>query len=100
MSAEKSRVSSHRPALQSAGRIVYDKTNGDIVHMHRTLWREGREAPPSSHVDAEARRLAVKIGHRPEHALAVLAADVDKLERDAAYVVDLQTKELVRRTRA
>ena len=95
-----SHVSTHRPALQSTGRAVYDKTNGDLIHLHQTLWREGREAPAASHVDAEARRLAVKIGGRPEHTLAVLAADFDELDHEAAYAVDLQTKKLVKRTRA
>jgi hypothetical protein len=34
----KSHVSTHRPALQSTGRAVYDKTNGDLIHLHQTLW--------------------------------------------------------------
>ena len=98
--SHKAHVSTHRPALQSAGRVVYDKTNGDVIHMHQALWRAGREAPASSQVDAEARRLAVKIGGRQEHTLAVLAADFDKLDHEAAYAVDVQTKNLVKRTRA
>ena len=96
----KSHVSTHRPVLQNAGRVVYDKTSGDIVHLHQTLWRAGHQAPATSHVDAEARRLAVKIAGRPEHTLAVLAADLDKLDHESTYAVDLQTKELVKRTRA
>jgi hypothetical protein len=93
------RRSTHRPALQSAGRVVYDITNGDIIHMHQTLWRANGQTPAPSHVDGEARRLAVKIGGRPEHTLAVLAADFDKLDHGTAYAVDLQTKKLVKRTR-
>jgi hypothetical protein len=95
--SDKSHVSKHRPALQSAGRAVYDTTSGDIVHFHQTLWRAGREAPAAAHVDAEARRLAVKIGGRPERALAVVAADLDKLDHRTGYAVDLKTKKLVKR---
>lgn len=92
--------STHRAALQSAGRVVYDKTNGEIIHMHQILWRARGGAPAASHIDAEARRHAARIGGRPEHTLAVMAADFEKLDHDTAYAVDVETKELIKRTRA
>lgn len=93
---------SHRARwqLQSSERIVYDKANGEIVHVHQVLWRPDKEAPAATVVDADARRVAAKVGKRAEHTLDVLPVELAKLERNATYAVDLQTKALVKRPHA
>jgi len=86
-----------RSELQLSERIVYDKATGELVHVHRVLWRPDREAPAASVIDAEARRIAAQVGKCPEDTLDVLPVKLETLESDAAYAVDLQKKQLVKK---
>jgi len=83
--------------LQLSERIVYDKANGEIVHVHQVAWRPDREAPAASVIDAEARRIAAQVRKRAEDTLDVLPVKLETLEPDAAYAVDLRRKELVKK---
>ena len=86
-----------RSELHVSTRIVYDKTSGDIVHVHQAVWRPDREPPPSSAIDADARRNAAKIRKCAEDTLDVLPVDFDKFDIKVAYSVDLRTKQLVKK---
>jgi hypothetical protein len=86
-----------RSELQSSGRSVYDKANGEVVHFHKVMWRSEHQPPTAAVVDADARRVASKVVGRAEHSLEVVATEPDQLKRDVAYVVDLQTKKIVER---
>ncbi len=95
--AHKSHSDQSRWELQRSERIVYDKANGEIVHVHQVLWRPDRETPAASVIDADARRVAAKITQRAEHTLEVLPVKLETLERNTIYAVDLRTKELVKK---
>jgi hypothetical protein len=83
--------------LRHSERIVYDKVSGEVVHVHQVLWRPDREAPSTSVIDTDARRVAAKVAQRAEHTLDVLPVEMEALERNTAYVVDLRTKKLVKK---
>jgi len=81
--------------LRHSDRIVYDKATGEVVHVHQVLWRPDREAPSTSVIDTDARRVAAKVAQRDEHTLEVLPVELEALERNTTYVVDLRTKKLI-----
>jgi hypothetical protein len=95
--AQASHSDESRLELQRSERIVYDKANGEIVHVHQVLWRPDREPPAASVIDAEARRVAAQVSKRAEDALDVLPVKLETLEDDVAYAVDLRTKRLVKK---
>jgi hypothetical protein len=97
--AHESHPDQSRWQFQHSDRIVYDKANGEVVHVHQVLWRPDREAPAQSVIDADARRVAAKIAKRAEETLDVLPVKLEQLERNIAYAVDLRTKELVKKAK-
>jgi hypothetical protein len=82
--------------FQFAERIVYDKDNGEIVHVHQVVWRPDRTPPTASFIDADALRVAAKVRKRTEIELDVLSI-AETLEPNFAYTVDLRTKALVKK---
>ena len=94
--SDKSQVPGSRTVLETSVRVVYEKASGKIMHIHKAMWRPERQAPPSSDIDADARRVASKVRGMPESQLDVLAVKLDQLEPKAVYAVDIKAKKLVK----
>jgi hypothetical protein len=96
----KSQMLGNRSGLQTSARVVYEKNSGKIVHIHKTVWRPEMEPPAPSEIDAHARRVASKVLGETEDRLEVLAVELDQLETDAIYAVDIQTRKVIKTDRA
>ena len=83
--------------LQSSARVVYNRTTGDIVHVHQALWPPYREAPKAAAIDAEALRVAAEASKSSRDALDVLTVELETLETKGHYAVDVRKKALVRK---
>jgi RecB family endonuclease NucS len=95
--AHESHPDRSRWEMQRAERIVYDKANGEVVHVHQVMWPPDRKAPAESVIDADARHVAAKVAQRAEDTLDVLPVKLESLERNTGYAVDLRTKKLVKK---
>jgi hypothetical protein len=94
--SDKQEIPDPRKVLQRSARIVYDKASGKIVHMHKTMWRRETEAPSASEIDADARRTASKVQGLEEGTLDILTVNLDELDRNTKYGVDIRTKNLLK----
>lgn len=94
-----SQTPGNRNVLETSARVVYEKNSGKIVHIHKTMWRPEREPPAPSEIDAHARRVASTVLGQTEDRLEVLAVELDELENDTTYAVDIRTKRLVKTER-
>ena len=54
--------------------VVYDRSSGEIVHIHRITVHSGAERMPDDRAELRAREVAVRFGQR-EDSIAILRAD-------------------------
>ena len=84
-------------AAQSAHRIVYDASSGDIVSVVDIAAVAGAELPSSAEIDELAIRQAARLASVPSDRLAVVAFDPTTRRPDAIHRVDPVTNAILDR---
>ncbi len=75
--------------------VLYDRSSGEIVHIHRVVTFKGATHPGRDAVAKEARTLAERVGKSTQNADVLPCEDLDFLQSDKEYKVDVATRKLV-----
>ncbi|MGL5809595.1 MAG: hypothetical protein ACRCYQ_06610 [Nocardioides sp.] len=83
------------PALASVSTVVlYDSSDGRIVHLHETLTMDGAERRSADDRRRSAREVAAELGAAVDD-LEIVEIDDFAIEPDTAYRVEAGTRKLV-----
>lgn len=75
--------------------VVFDRTTGDIVHVHHLMIAPGVRAPEEAQVAAEALRMAEQVGERAQAELDTISVNDSDLAPRKRLKVDVTSRRLV-----
>jgi len=78
--------------------VLYDSTNGRIMHIHRVATFAGAKKTSKPEIEARCLKVAKQLGHATEH-LKTLHVPQEEFKPSTPYKVDVQKLKLVEQPR-
>jgi hypothetical protein len=80
--------------MHRSSHVVYDKTTGEIVHVHHVAVVPGATAPSDEDNEASAIKWATTVTRRNTQDVATISIDRSDMRRGHRYAVDISEKKL------